>query len=657
MAPRQITETSNLVIPLADGTSLSARVWMPTDADQNPVPAILEYLPYRKRDGTYVRDEMTHPHFAAHGYACLRVDIRGNGDSQGVMTDEYSQQELADAVEVITWIATQPWCTGKVGMMGISWGGFNALQVAALRPKPLHAIITLCSTADRFADDIHYKGGCLLNENLGWAATMLAYSARPPDPMIVGDAWRDMWLDRLRSEPHLAEIWTDHQHRDAYWKHGSVCEDFSAIETPTLAIGGWGDGYKNTVQTLLENLAPVCKGIVGPWIHKYPHFADPHPRIDFLGEALRWWDRWLKDKDTGADKDPDLRLYLMESEAPKPWYETRQGRWIAQDYRTAPVQTSHLGALGLSADATPFKTRLNCPADTGMASGEYCAIWLGPDLPGDQRRDDAYSATFDSAELDHNVAVVGAPKVTLTLVSDKPVAQIAVRLNDVHPDGKVSRITYGVLNLCHRSGSEFPTPLPVGEPVSVTITLDQIAYDIPQGHRLRLAISNAYWPLVWPAPEATDLCLTAGKIELPLLHETGVDVQFDPPRDTTIRPLQNLRPQQHSRTVRLDQVTGETHLDIVDDFGADKQLDHGLISGSVARECWSIHPENPNSARGRIHWTTTRERGDWNIRTETYSQMWSDARHFHLTARIEAYEQDILVFEKDFSHKVRRNLV
>jgi len=219
---------------MSDGCRLSARIWMPDDAQDNPVPIILEHLPYRKRDGTIVRDSLTHPWFAGHGYACIRVDMRGNGDSEGLMEDEYTRRELQDACEVIAWAAKQPWCSGTAGMMGISWGGFNSLQVAALRPPALKAIVTLCSTVDRFADDIHFKGGCLLGENFGWAATMLSYSSRPPDPAIVGERWKEMWLERLENMPFLASRWIANQVRDAYWKHGSVCEDYAAIEAAVL---------------------------------------------------------------------------------------------------------------------------------------------------------------------------------------------------------------------------------------------------------------------------------------------------------------------------------------------------------------------------------------------------------------------------------------
>ncbi len=257
--PRATREVENFWIPLSDGTKLAARMWIPTDADDKPVPALLEYLPYRKRDGTHVRDAPTHPYFAGHGYAAIRVDMRGNGDSEGLMYDEYAKQEQDDALEVIAWIAQQRWCSGKVGMFGISWGGFNALQVAARKPPALKAIITICSTDDRYEDDVHYKGGTVINEMLGWAATMLAYSSRPPDPLIVGERWRDMWMERLKHEPFLVIPWLQHPHRDDYWKHGSVCEDFAAIEAPTLVVGGWNDAYSNAIPRLMKGFAPRAR--------------------------------------------------------------------------------------------------------------------------------------------------------------------------------------------------------------------------------------------------------------------------------------------------------------------------------------------------------------------------------------------------------------
>ena len=657
MGPETVIENPDLGICLSDGTRLSARVWMPKNAPTHPVPVILEYLPYRKRDGTTARDALTHPYFASHGYACVRVDMRGNGDSEGIMLDEYAPQEQADALEVIDWLAAQEWCNGNVGMMGISWGGFNCLQVAALQPEPLKAIITLCSTVDRFADDIHYKGGCLLNENLGWAGTMLSYSSRAPDPALVGEKWRDMWLERLNAEPHLAEIWLSHQHRDAYWQHGSVCQDFSAIKAATLAVGGWGDAYKNAVQQLVEKLDAPAKGIIGPWIHKYPHFAAPEPRIGFLQEALRWWDRWLKDIETGVEDDPDLRLYMMDGIPPKAWYTDRPGRWIAQDFANAAQKVMHVTDAGLASAAAALSARIDSPADIGAKAGEYCAIWLGPEQPTDQRSEDALSTCFDSQPLESDLDIVGAPTISLTITSDAPVAQIAVRLNHILPDGKSARMTYGVLNLTHRNSAEHPTEMPVGQPQSVTFTLDQIAYRVPKGHKIRLSISNAYWPMVWPAPGPTSLALSAGSVAMPLANDSGADVTFAEPEAAPAWATKTLREASNSRITKIDQATGETTLEIHDDFGEVEDLDHGLINGSVAREWWTIRPDDPLSASGRTHWTDTNRRGDWSVRTETYSSMTSDQDNFYLSARIEAYEGDELVFEKDMTKTIARDLV
>ncbi len=658
MGPHDVTETEDLAIVLSDGTRLSARVWMPEGAPDRPVPAILEYLPYRKRDGTFMRDELTHPYFASHGYACLRVDIRGNGDSEGLMRDEYTPQELADALEVIRWIAAQDWCCGNVGMMGISWGGFNALQVAALRPAALKAIITLCSTVDRFADDIHYKGGCLLGENFGWGSTMLSYSSRAPDPMIVGERWRDMWLERLRANPFLPARWLEHQRRDAYWRHGSVCEDYSAIQAATLAIGGWGDGYKNTVQSLVANLDAPVKGIIGPWIHMYPHFAEPGPRIGFLQEALRWWGRWLKGRDTGVEDDPDLRLWLVDSVPPRTDYSHRPGRWIAQDFRNAPEHILKLGASGLGPKSTAFERRLDCPLSTGADAGEYCAIWRGPDLPGDQTLEDCLSVCFDTEPLEAPLAIVGAPELRLRLASDAPVAQISARLNDVRPDGTVARITYGVLNLTHRTGAQDPRPMPPGQAQDIAFKLDQTAYQLPAGHRLRLSLSNVYWPLVWPAPGRTALTLSRGQISLPLLKEDRRPVRpFAPPESAPGADVRWRRKPANRRESAIDPETGVRTLQIVDDFGEVENLAHGMITASEAREWWSIHPDDPLSARARATWIDEMRRGDWALRTEAESEMWADATDFHLSARVRAFEGDQCVFEKEYQATLARDLV
>jgi putative CocE/NonD family hydrolase len=663
--PRKIREIENAWITLKDGCHLAARLWLPDDAEQNPVPAVLEYLPYRKRDGTVVRDHLTHPYLAGHAYACVRVDMRGNGESDGLMWDEYLKQEQDDALEVIDWIAHQPWCTGKVGMMGISWGGFNALQVAARRPPALKAIITIDSTVDRFADDIHYKGGCLLLENLGWSSTMQSYSSRPPDPALVGARWRDMWIVRLKNEPLLLEPWLQHQHRDDYWKHGSVRQDYDAIEAATLAIGGWADAYKNAVPQLVANIrkAPV-KGLVGPWLHKYPHFAVPGPTIGFLQEALRWWDQFLKGRDTGVLKDPAYVAYLQDSVLPRPHYKERPGRWIAEEKwpsKTIKPQFFKLNRGSLDKRATPaVKLALRSPQTTGAAAGEYCPIWLGPEAPVDQRLDDGGSLLFDTPPLAADLEIFGAPELLLALAVDRPQANLAVRLCDVHLGGESTRVTYGTLNLCHRDSSEKPSPLQPGKTYTVTAAMDHVAYCFPKGHRIRVAISTAYWPLIWPSPEPVTLTLLTGKSELSLPVRPRKREKLRPfpePEGAAPAPLRPVRPPSNSRSVELDVGTGEQTTRIVDDFGETENQSHGLITGSIARETYRIKPDDSLSAVAETHWTQTLRRADWSVRTEARCRLTADKDSFHVTGSVEAYENGRLVHEKKWDSKTKRNLV
>ena len=405
--PNAVQDLEHVWIPMSDGVRLSARIWMPENAQASPVPAILEYIPYRKRDGTRVWDEPRHRYWAGHGYACIRLDIRGTGDSEGLITDEYARQEQDDAVEAIAWIAAQPWCAGKVGMTGISWGGFNALQVAARRPPALRAIITHCSTDDRYADDVHYMGGCPLIDNFFWGSAFFMLMARPGDPEIQGRRWRDQWMERLEHwEPVAATIWQRHPQRDRYWKHGSVCENHADIECAVYAVGGWNDGYSNAVPRLLAHLECPKKGLVGPWGHKYPHDAIPGPSIGFLQHALRWWDHWLKDEDTGIMDESEYTVWLDEPQAPLACLPMSKGRWVAEPAWPSPnidPRTLFLNADGLAATSGPVAVlEHRSPETIGAGGGVWCPYGLGgssPDLPVDQREDDAKSLCFEAAPL------------------------------------------------------------------------------------------------------------------------------------------------------------------------------------------------------------------------------------------------------------------
>lgn len=650
-----------LWIPMPDGIRLAARAWLPRHARENPVPAILEYLPYRRRDGTTQRDDVNHPWFAANGYAAIRVDIRGNGDSDGFMDDEYTEEELDDGVEVIDWLSKQPWCDGNVGMIGISWGGFNGLQIAAKKPEALKAIVTICSSDDRYADDIHYMGGCLLTENLGWSSQMLAYSSRAPDPEIVGEQWRWMWLERLEHQPLLLEKWLKHQRRDDYWKRGSVCENYASISAAVLAVGGWADAYTNTIPRLLANLGGPKKGLIGPWVHKYPHQAYPEPAIGFLRECKRWWDRWLKGEENGIEKEPVLDYHIMDSVAPSRRLDERPGTWSAEQSWPSPLVEPlrlNFSEAGLGQKIGNGVLPLEADQRVGQAAQRFCpGMRDRNELADDQTGDDALSLTLDGEVLETPLDIVGAATITLRAVPHAASGFIAARLCDVRPDGSVTFITKGMLNLTHSPDHEKVTPLVPGEPIERTIKLNDIAYRLPAGHRLRLALSTSYWPMIWPSAEplSLDIDPAASGLTVPVRRGEGpAPTEFGPPESAPPLDDVEIRPESSERHEELLE-DGTQVLTLITDGGKQRLAATGIESGRTIREVWSLNPDDPLSARMEAGWSYEVGRGDWHTRTETSTVMTCDADNFYIRASLEAFEGGKRVFDKNWDITIPRD--
>lgn len=718
-------------IPMRDGTRLAARVWLPADVDGNalvrPTPAILEYIPYRKRDMTRARDESMHPYFAAAGFASLRVDLRGSGDSEGILVDEYLPQELSDGEEIIAWIASQPWCDGNVGMIGISWGGFNGLQIAARRPPALKAVVSVCSTDDRYADDVHYMGGCLLGDNVSWASTMFAYNSMPPDPQLVGEKWREMWRKRLEGSGFWLENWLSHQHRDGFWKHGSICEDFAAVETPVMAVSGWADGYSNAVFRLLEHLRGPRLGIIGPWSHTYPHLGTPGPAIGFLQECVRFWKQWLCGEETGITEEPMLRAYMLDSVKPATDYRIRPGRWVSESAWPAPgrrwiVRRLVRGRLlapesegpesrqpdagnlkpGAPEEAAPDSAvpeaasrevvsseaassevpdithsgvrtervpsaetlTIQSPLSVGLFGGKWCSYASAPDLPYDQREEDGGSLVFDSEPLEAPFEILGAPVVDLEITSDQPVAMVAVRLTDVAPSGKGTRVTYGLLNLTHRSSHEHPEPLVPGRRERVRVRLNHVAQRFSEAHRIRLSVSTSYWPLAWPspAPVRLDVHTAACALHLPSRpidqdEAETAPVGFEPVVRSEGGGKSVIRTPEHNWLIVRDLAREKNELHVISDHGLYRIEDADLNVGRKTNEWYRYQGDDPTSAESEIVSVRELARGAWRIRTETRTLLRCTEEHFELHGSLDGFEGDVRVFSRTWNRRVPRKLL
>ncbi|MEU6990037.1 CocE/NonD family hydrolase [Streptomyces sp. NPDC046465] len=650
------TIREDIRVPLADGTKLYARVWRPVTDE--PVPVLLEYLPYRLSDWTAPRDWQRHPWYAGHGYASVRVDVRGHGNSEGLPTDEYSAQELADGVEVVNWLAAQDWSSGKVGMFGISWGGFNSLQIAALAPEPLKAVVTVCSADDRYDNDVHYMGGSVLAVDMhAWAATMLAFVSRPPDPYFVGDAWREMWLTRLEAVEPFIHTWLDHQTRDDYWRHGSVCEDYSAIGAAVLTVGGWHDPYRDTVLRLVEHLPDDrVRGLIGPWSHQYPDRGlPPGPAIGFLQETLRWWDHHLKGIDTGVMAEPKLRSWISDSHPPATVYPELSGGWVGDPSWPSPNVTP----LAYALQGTPVVVR--SPQHTGLDAGRFFPFGNDADLPPDQRDEDAKSACFEF-EVPSQVRVLGRPRVTLRLRMDVPYGQAVARLCDIAPDGSSTLVTRGVLNLSARHGRDRADAWPPGTTEDVTFELNGIGHTFPPGHRIRLAVSSAYWPWIWPQADSVGFTLdpVGSSLELPVREgDLDASITFGPAEQSeplgVVYPatLEEPRPE---RLVVRDVAKGEWRLEVDPRYGGTRVYPDGLEFTEDALEAYTIQEDDPLSARTRSDWTIRLHRPElgWDVTVETRSEITCDAADFITSNEVVCRDGAEVVFHRTWEKRIRR---
>ncbi|MFB6705249.1 CocE/NonD family hydrolase [Streptomyces sp. NPDC056333] len=651
------TAHEDVWIPLPDGTRLHARIWRPITDE--PVPALLEYLPYRLSDWTAPRDRQRHPWYAGHGYASVRVDARGHGNSEGLPCDTYDATGPADGVAVVHWLAGQEWCSGRVGMFGISWGGSVSLRIAALAPEPLKAIVTVCSTDDRYDNDAHYMGGSVLAVGMhARAATTLAFAARPPDPAHVGDGWKAMWLKRLEAVDPPVHTWLAHRTRDAYWAHGSVCEDYSAIEAHVLAVGGWHDPYRDTVLRLVSHLDPArVRGLIGPWSHQYPDRGlPPGPSIGFLQETLRWWDQHLKGEETGVMSEPLLRSWISGSHRPATVYETLPGRWVGDTgWPSKNVET-----VAYALQGGPQTVR--SPQQTGLDAGRFVPFGNDADLPPDQRDEDARSVSFEFPVEDAPLEILGRPRVKLRIRMDVPRGQVIVRLCEVTPDGTSTLVTRGALNLSARHGRDRSDDWTPGATEDVTFELNGIGHAFSPGHRIRLAVSSSYWPWIWPQAGSTGFTLDAdgSLLELPVRHRAEEpSITFEEAEQAepllVVLPVTLDEPRPERLVVR-DVAKGEWRLEVDPRYGGTRVYPDGLEFTEDGVDAYTIQENDPLSARTRSDRTIRLHRPEtaWDVKIETRSEISGDEDDFLTSDEMVCKDGDEIVFHRTWVKRIPR---
>lgn len=635
-------------IPMADGVVLRGRLWLPADPARRPAPVVLEYIPYRTRDAYSAADDYWGDVLASHGIGFARIDLRGSGDSDGLLRDEYLAQEQDDAVAIIAWLARQSWSSGKVGMRGISWGGFSTLMTAMRQPPALKAIMPIACSDRRYTDDAHYVGGCLALTNFKWGVNFKAVMAAPPDPAVVGDKWADMWKARLDASPAICARWTEHRDEDDYWRHGSLRFDYTAIKVPTYAVSGWVDAYVHSIPRLLEHLTCPRKGLVGPWGHTYPWVGGQGSAVDWAWEEIRWWSHWLRGEATGIMNDPMLRFYQPEQVpaqagvTPGTW--AAEKKWPTLNTRSRIYRFTD---AGLSNTAGPAKARKHRSYNVvGFDTPEWVPFGQ-QELPGDQRADDALSITFDTPPLDASLELLGTPSVRLRLAADKPAAQVAVRLCKVLPDGSSWRLGYGLLNLQHHAGFGRRTPLVPGRAIDVSIDLGFVAHRLHVGERLRIAVSEGLWPLVWPSPDGPELTLhpDACRLTLPVRAAPATE----PAMPMAVMPL----PADPGDVVVRTERSG-TKVTVTGTWPDKERVcaNGTILSGFGPNTIASIDRNAPMTTVWSGERISRYRRGDWDCRLHCTFSVKASPGGITVAERIEAFRGEVRIFER--SHETSR---
>ena len=531
-------------ITLPDGVRLSADIYHPTSGRAGErFPVLLEYLPYRKHEARG-RNWTLYSYFVQRGYVVAAVDIRGTGNSEGrLIPYEYSEIEQADGEVVIDWLSKQAWSNGSVGMFGISWGGFNSIQMAARKVPALKAIVAIDATEDLFQDDVHYMDGIMHLDS--WEMSMDIDNTRPGAPEYRIDD--DNFRNRFDTEPWMLTYKT-RQRDGAFWDRASVRDRYDDLRVPAFLIGGWYDGYRDSIPRMLEHGKAPVKAIVGAWDHTYPDEPYPKPGFDWRHEAVRWFDQFLKGRDTGILKEPRLAVYVRDWHPPGPYLETAPGRWRYEDgWPIARIQDRVFHprddhTLG-DAPGAASAERLRYVPTTGVEAGGP-VLWWG-DVAPDQRPTDAYSLVYDSAPLAEDLEILGLPKALLRVSADVPLIGWYARLNDVAPDGTVTLVTGAGRNGAQRVSAREPQAIEPGKPFPLEIEMHFTSWVFPKGHRIRLSVSNAQWPMLWPTPDLTTTTLFLGpegsRLRLPVVPR-GTTVAGTTPPAPSYLPIPEREP-------------------------------------------------------------------------------------------------------------------
>lgn len=543
-----VTVTYDVMIPTRDGTRIAANLFLPDHGNQ--VPAILSFYPYIKDVGLGRRFAPIHRHFASRGYAVLHADFRGTGCSEGVNPHPFDVVEREDGYDIVEWAAGQDWCSGAVGIWGISYGGITSLSIAATRPPHLAAIIPVDATFDNleWLFRTHGAGGLLLGD-VDWGTRMAAMNLLPPLSEDAAGAFADGWRSRLEENRPWFLDWHGKPPSEDFWLRRRI--PIGDIDVPTFAITGWHDAYTAPMTEVFAAVRAPKRLLVGPWKHTLPDMSPVEP-INGVYEMDRWWDRWLKGVDNGVDGEPPVTLYVMgankwRSESEWPLARASEQRL----YFHAGGRLEHEPS-GEGDDQYEYDARV------GVGSIGHNGHRVHLPIPEDQSADDHMSLCYTSDELSESIEITGTPRLRVVIAATSDEANIVAKLCVVDSEGRSRRISQGNGNPARENAHAPRRPLVAGERRHVIVEMHPTSVVVPAGARLRVAVSGSDFPELWPTPEPYDLTVHRGGEQ-----GSGIDLPVALAREVPLPAPAFRRPMANIHDVEDDTVTTDVvHCDL-----------------------------------------------------------------------------------------------
>ena len=538
--PMVVKKVRDVLIPMRDGVQLAANLYLPEKPGK--YPGIFSFYPYLKDGWIGISHEPHHQYFASQGYAVMQVDFRGTGASGGINPYVLDLQERMDGYDIVEWMAEQAWCSGSVGIWGISYGGITALSIASTQPPHLQAIAQISGTFDNY-EWLFRTHGCrgLLLADVDWGTRMAACNLLPPMYQDQEGRWEDLWRERLEANNPWFLDWHGEPPDTDHWLRRRI--ELNEIKVPTFAICGWYDAYTAPAFRVFDEVDAPTRVLMGPWKHTLPDISPVVP-IGGAHEIGRWWDRWLKGVANGVEDEPPVAIYVQVLDE---WrYETE---WPIARTSFERLYLSTQQTLSADAPSSVETTRYQYDSRVGSGSISYNGHRVHLQIPDDQSFDDHASLAYTGQPLEEDLELTGEPKVQVVLSASTDELTLVAKLCIVSPDGKSRVISRGNANPARKDAHAVFTPLDKGERRRVDVSMHPTSIVVRKGERLRLCLAGADFPELWPTPRPYDMEIHSGQGE-----ESWVQLPIVPLRSEPI-----LRPE--FEAARTDLSPPETSLE------------------------------------------------------------------------------------------------